>query len=98
MPRLTLHQLCDRQPPKTAIADTSADSGDAVIFDCDSDESISGSQDTESECGSDGHGSLSGLSVEYYDTYISSDDNDGSIPCVQGSNSEAGRRGQARGR
>ena len=41
-----------------------------VIFDCDSDESNSGSRDSGSECGSDVHGSLSGWPVEYYDTYI----------------------------
>ena len=83
--------------PVVESADTSADSGESIIFDCDSDESDTGSQDSGSECGSDGHGSLSGSPVEYDATCISDNDSGGSIPCVQGGNSEAGTIGQARG-
>ena len=52
-------------------ADTSADSGESFIFEYNSDESNSGSQDSGSEYGSDGHGSLSGSPVEYDATCIS---------------------------
>ena len=83
--------------PAVESADTSADSGESFIFEYDSDESNSGSQDSGNEYGSDGHGSRSGSPVEYDATCISDNDSEGSISCVQGGETETGRRGHARG-